>query len=141
MNKKNNNTDIKTFDNIMNIEPKEETNNSKFEDIFSSIQKTNSQIPNKFFNFLEDESVNMNIEEPKEELTEEIELLDFIAPSEEENNFEINIQPKIKDMFIANNLLDKLELDLKNNNYKINILKDENSDELKYTIVINKKED
>ena len=43
------------------------------------------KVPNKFFNFLEDEEINMNVDEPKEETPiepEEIEMLDFLAPTE-----------------------------------------------------------
>ena len=99
---------------------------SKYEDIIP--KRKDSDIPNKFFNFLEDESANMStIEEPVEE---EIEMLDFLVPT---SNFP-------KDMGIAVNLLEKLSDDLKNNNYKIDIVKDELAKELKYTITI-KKED
>lgn len=114
-----------------------ENNNSQHEDIIPTNKFNNSNIPNKFFNFLEDESANMNTVEPEpiKEEVEEIEMLDFLAPTEE--------QPKvvpIKNMTIAYNLLDKLTDDLKNNNYSVIMFKDENTDELKYTIIINKKE-
>ncbi|MBQ7031986.1 MAG: ParB/RepB/Spo0J family partition protein [Bacilli bacterium] len=104
----------------------------QFEDIIPTNKNTSSSsIPNKFFNYLEDESANMSIEETVvTSPVEEIEMLDFLAPVE--NNK--------KDMSIATNLLDKLASELTNNNYQINVIKDENTEELKYTITI-KKED
>ncbi|MBQ8901700.1 MAG: ParB/RepB/Spo0J family partition protein [Bacilli bacterium] len=104
----------------------------QFEDIIPTNKNTSSSsIPNKFFNYLEDESANMSIEETvATSPVEEIEMLDFLAPVE--NNK--------KDMSIATNLLDKLASELTNNNYQINVIKDENTEELKYTITI-KKED
>lgn len=104
----------------------------QFEDIIPTNKNTSSSsIPNKFFNYLEDESANMSIEETvATSPLEEIEMLDFLAPVE--NNK--------KDMSIATNLLDKLASELTSNNYQINVIKDENTEELKYTITI-KKED
>lgn len=104
----------------------------QFEDIIPTNKNTSSSsIPNKFFNYLEDESANMSIEETvATSPVEEIEMLDFLAPVE--NNK--------KDMSIATNLLDKLASELTSNNYQINVIKDENTEELKYTITI-KKED
>ncbi len=97
------------------------------------IIQTNS-IPNKFFNFLEDESANMAIEEAKPMETipiqntnslDDIEVLDFLAPEK-------------KDMSIAEELIKNLETELKNNNYKASILTDENNEEIKYIITIEK---
>ena len=104
----------------------------QFEDIIPTNKNTSSSsIPNKFFNYLEDESANMSIEETvATSPVEEIEMLDFLAPVE--NNK--------KDMSIATNLLDKLASELTSNNYQITVIKDENTEELKYTITI-KKED
>ena len=104
----------------------------QFENIIPTNKNTSSSsIPNKFFNYLEDESANMSIEETVvASPVEEIEMLDFLAPVE--NNK--------KDMSIATNLLDKLASELTSNNYQINVIKDENTEELKYTITI-KKED
>jgi len=102
------------------------SNNNK-----TSFAPQNEKIPNKFFNFLEDESVNMSVEEPIN-LTEEIEMLDF----------DISLEPpkmeKAKDMTFATDLLVKLETELKNNNYTVNIIKDENNNEIKYSIIIDK---
>lgn len=106
----------------------------KHEDIIPTNRNVNnSSIPNKFFNYLEDESANMSIEENvvQSNTFEEIEMLDFLAPTE-------NI--KVKDMSIATSLIEKLTKDLQNSNYQINVIKDENTKELKYTITI-KKED
>lgn len=96
-------------------------------DIFSA--ENNKQVPNKFFNYLEDESVNMNITEENEKtFEEEIELLDFIAP----------IENKIDDNKIINELIEKLENELKINNYIFNISKDENEKIIKFTIEVEK---
>ena len=83
-------------------------------------------IPNKFFNYLEDESANMSILEPKVE--EEIELLDF----------DISLDKLSKDMSIAENLVDKLKVELNQNNYRVQMIKDEDNSSLKYTIIIDK---
>lgn len=110
----------------------------KYEDI---ITPTNpiappKEMPNKFFNFLEDEAVNMNTmetpikeEPPEEQAMEEIEMLDF-TPTNNSKVFEN-----------ANYLVNKLVEDLNNSSYKVDITKDENTNELKYTIIINKEED
>ena len=187
-------------DNTVQEEPKEEGNR---------------KIPNKFFNFLEDESVNMNVgtetsnqsnanpftvneplknilegqpdidltapvvdvtstdeadnEEVKEEIdsdsdkkdepisqnviedkpndTEEIEMLDFLSPNEETNE-----DPRLEDKSLenstneskkvdltkANELIDKLEDDLRINNYRISISKENDIKEMRYTITIDK---
>jgi len=103
-------------------------NTEKHEDIVQSF-KNDGIIPNKFFNYLEDESVNMSTEEPTNTIeVEEIEMLDFVVPT-----FEVESS---KDMNIANQLLEKLERDLKENNYRVTIVKDENNNELKYIINI-----
>lgn len=172
-------------DNTVQEEPKEEGNR---------------KIPNKFFNFLEDESVNMNVgtetsnqsnanpftvnepvknilegqpdidltapvvdvtstdeadnEEVKEEIDsdsdkkdepisqnviedkpndiEEIEMLDFLSPNEETN------ESKKVDLTKANELIDKLEDDLRINNYRISISKENDIKEMRYTITIDK---
>ncbi len=65
---------------------------------FGNIFSNPDQIPNKFFNFLEDEAVNMSMEEPIPTSTpvtasneEEIELLDFSTP--EATTTEANVKP------------------------------------------------
>ena len=83
-------------------------------------------IPNKFFNYLEDESANMSILEPQ--IEEEIELLDFVA----------TVNQLSKDMTIAESLVDKLKDELSQNNYSVKITKDEENTNLKYTIIIDK---
>jgi len=91
-------------------------------------------IPNKFFNYLEDEQVNMSVVEPETPSTfeEEIELLDFQVPIAHPN------QQQSKDMTIANNLIDKVVNDLKNSNYNIKLEKNEETNEIKYIITIDK---
>ena len=114
-------------------------NKDVHEDIIEpSIRPMSSEMPNKFFNFLEDETVNMNVVEPtsvKEEV-EEIEMLDFDISTPSTNTLENDLE--IKDMTEAINLVNKLEEELKNNNYKINVEKYDESDKLKYTIIIDK---
>jgi len=101
----------------------------------TTINNNDKPMPNKFFNFLEDESANMNIEEPVViEPEEEIEMLDFLAPTEVTT-------PKTKDMAIATNLIDKLKTELEDNNYKISIEKNDTDSEVKYTITIVKNEE
>ncbi len=114
------------------------------ENIINTNENNNTIIPNKFFNYLEDEKVNMNsLETPSapeltiEEKTplndnNEIELLDFVAPGES--------IIKIKDMAIAEDLLNNLETNLKNNNYTTNVVKEETDKEVKYIVTINKEE-
>ncbi len=171
-------------------------------------------MPNKFFNFLEDESVNMGvpdsnikpvteqvtqstapvqnilegqpkidldapvvplvssdtdedndsgktlelekniIEEPKEKIEEqnsdnttklpldnvqsepeEIEMLDFLAPTESKNDISLSNEV---DMTTANVLINKLEDDLRANNYRISIVKENDVKEIRYTITIDK---
>ncbi|MBE6156603.1 MAG: ParB/RepB/Spo0J family partition protein [Firmicutes bacterium] len=109
---------------------------NQFEDVIkSSNNPENTIIPNKFFNYLEDESVNMSVSESEtiDENMEEIEMLDFLAPE--------NVISVGKDLKIANDLVDKLISDLNINNYKVNLVKDENSEEMQYIITVNKKED
>ncbi len=94
-------------------------------------------IPNKFFNFLEDEEVNMNVQEhpPVVEsapVEEEIELLDFDISSPEVNM----IEPK-KDMSKARNLVDNLVSELRSNEYDVT-LDTEEADKLKFIIEISK---
>ena len=102
-------------------------------------------MPNKFFNFLEDESANMGMverEDPvviqpsdtplEENAPEEIEMLDFEVPSA--------TPPIIKDMTIANNLVDELVVNIRNNNYNTTIDREDLEKEIKYIITV-KKED
>lgn len=89
----------------------------------------NKPMPNKFFNFLEDEQANMSTEEKEEE----IELLDFLVPDTN--------QAKEKDLTKANNLVDNLILELQRSTYNVKLEKDENTDDIKYIITVNKKEE
>ena len=91
-------------------------------------------IPNKFFNYLEDEQVNMSIEE-SDSITEaeEIELLDFSIPTPT-----IVTEYLQKDMSVANGLIDKVVTELKNSNYIVTLEKDEKTNEIKYIINIEK---
>ena len=59
---------------IIKEEPKEEI------EMFNAPQEVKP--PNKFFNFLESEEINLNVEEPVD-LIEEIEMLDFEVPPKE----------------------------------------------------------
>lgn len=93
------------------------------------------QIPNKFFNYLEDEQANMNIIEPEEtvEPVEEIELLDFQVPIE--NKIEQTVE---KDMTEVNNIIEKVINELKEKNILVKLEKIEDSNEIKYIISVNK---
>lgn len=105
------------------------SNNNSF-NLFSNNNKDQNHIPNKFFNFLEDESANMSIEEkPVEENVDDIEMLDF----------DISVPVK-KDMNKANFLIDAVLSDLNKNNYQAVLDTLETDKEIKYTIVV-KKED
>jgi len=105
-------------------------------------------IPNKFFNYLEDEQTNMSMIEPvsinsfetEVPVEEEIEMLDFLAPEpvSENKKEEIIEKPLIKDMSLANGLIDKLVNDLQNSNYTVKLEKNELTNEVKYIISIDK---
>ena len=115
------------------------SNNNVEEFIVPDTNSNSGKIPNKFFNFLEDESANMTIldSEPVQQVEEEIEMLDFLAPDSklEENIESVNSQI---DLTKANNLVDNLINNLKNENYQVELTKDDNSNEIKYTITIKK---
>ena len=128
-------------------------------DIIPQIQeKEITPIPNKFFNYLEDEEANMNMFEPnfnlpKEDavgpiiepfimpenpvIEEEIELLDFTVP-ESVQEILPTYESTTKDMSEANNLVENLLNSLKNMDYKVSLVKDELTNEIKYTITIDK---
>ena len=114
------------MENAVDIEPVK-----KYEDIIPStnpIQNTN--IPNKFFNFLEDESVNMSSHEQvvdSKPVEEEIELLDFV------------VEPLEKDMTKANTIIDNTKEELIKESYKVNVSKEENTEKVVFTITIDKK--
>lgn len=152
------------------------------------------KVPNKFFNFLEDESANMNvseddsysanvnpftIEEPEEKPNlegqpnidlnapvvdvtsvednneevsneanntveqqapeEEIEMLDFLGPVDEATQEVTQIEEKKEvNLTKANELIDKLEDDLRENNYRISISKEIDLKEMRYIITVDK---
>lgn len=148
---KQNATDIVVNHDIMDIIPQKEVQEDK-------------PIPNKFFNYLEDEEANMNVFEPSIDLKqftsktdeknsesliepitismenvieEEIELLDFTVPETVDATVPV-APPSLKDMNDATELIDKLIIDLKNKNYNVNLVKDELTNEVKYILTIDK---
>lgn len=91
-------------------------------------------IPNKFFNYLEDEQVNMSVVEPvSNTFEEEIELLDFQVPIIEQPKEETK-----KDMTKANDLINKIINELQAANYSVKLEKNEETNEIKYIISIDK---
>ncbi len=119
---------------LVNLNEEKKINDKK--DIFSDLNIEEKPIPNKFFNFLEDEEANMSTNDkinetftlPINEANDDVEMLDFVPES-----------AKItKDMSIANSLIEKLKEDLNLNNYEINVLTDESDNEIKYIITIKK---
>jgi len=91
-------------------------------------------IPNKFFNYLEDEQVNMSVVEPvSNTFEEEIELLDFQVPIIEQPKEEAK-----KDMTKANDLINKIINELQAANYSVKLEKNEETNEIKYIISIDK---
>ena len=119
----------------------------QYEDIIpeTSTSTNSGVIPNKYFNFLEDESANMSTREYKpiidevienkdndidvdSSTEEEIELLDFEAPV---------VETTKKDMTEAENLLNEL-IEKLNSNYTAKLVKDESDGEIKYTIIVDK---
>ncbi len=113
-------TDINAFNNIEPIEVMQE-------------EKQENKIPNTFFNFLENEQANMS--SISESVDDDIELLDFVAPSDPLDEIEENNK---KDMNKANSLIEEVNNSLKENGYKVNIEKDENENNIKYIITIDK---
>ncbi len=138
------------------------------EEVKTEETKTNV-IPNKFFNFLEDEQANMNVteatDEEKEEIAEamnvnpiidpkapvvnvepvaseeEIEMLDFDVPTKEQETKEVDTKVEEQKEFSldkAYDLISKLEDDLRNNNYKISMSRENDEKEVRYTITISK---
>ena len=107
---------------VMPIEPvKEEIS---YEPV---IKEQPRPMPNKFFNFLEDEEANMSTTEAPA-VEEEIEMLDFLVPDSSKIDF-TDAKKKVED----------LVADLKNT-YNVNLTLEENNN-LKYTINIKKKEE
>lgn len=99
-------------------------------------------IPNKFFNFLEDEQANMSVVEPINTIftennnEEEIELLDFAVPQDAPIS-EKEIE-KDFDMTIANDIINKAIEELKQENYNVSFEKNEKSNRINYIINIDK---
>ena len=82
---------------------------------------------------------NLNVEQPKVE--EEIEMLDFLGPIEEpktETKAPEITQKEEVNLTKANELIDKLEDDLRNNNYRVSISKENDLKEMRYIITIDK---
>lgn len=110
---------------VMNINT-EQFNNNDF--IAPSMTQINEQpvykpepMPNKFFNFLEDEEVNMNTQEPTfNSFNDEVELLDFIAPVANNDNIDIFISNFVNDV---KNKGKQVELEQKDDKYIITINK------------------
>ena len=119
----------------------------QYEDIIpeTSTAINSGVIPNKYFNFLEDESANMSTKEYKSiteeviennanesdvdnSVEEEIELLDFEVPV---------VETTKKDMTEAENLLNEL-IEKLNKNYTAKFVKDESDGEIKYTVIVDK---
>ena len=142
--------DIPIIDVNPNIDAIRENAMDMISDKNNNINNNNSvtldnKIPNTFFNFLENEAVNMNsldiasdnpvvsdindVNNTNNE--EEIELLDFLVPNQIVNS-------EIKNMDVANDLVNSLINALKENDYTSNLQKEENDKEIKYTIIINK---
>ncbi len=130
-------------DEIPLVEPSININDikSKATDIFSPNNVVNPQvqkesipinnpekIPNKFFNYLEDEQANMNTFETSP-VNDEIELLDFDISNE---------PPKKVDLTNAISLINNLTTTLTNQNYKIKVLNDDSETSYKVTIEIEK---
>ena len=141
--------DIPIIDVNPNIDAIRENAMDIISDKNNNINNNNSvtldnKIPNTFFNFLENEAVNMNsldiasdnpvvsdindVNNTNNE--EEIELLDFLVPNQIVNS-------EIKNMDVANDLVNSLINALKENDYTSNLQKEENDKEIKYTIIIN----
>lgn len=120
-----NNSNLNESGDIMNNNP-EPINNSNLIDNTPIFKTESKPMPNKFFNFLEDEEVNMNTEEEPEE---EIELLDFLVPEPANTSL---------DLTKANELVDNLVSDLKTNSYNVELVKEDNDNQIKYIITINK---
>ncbi len=86
-------------------------------------------IPNKFFNFLEDEEANMQTEEKEEE----IEMLDFApTPTEDAKN---------SDFSLSDDVIEDAIEELKNKKYDVSLFKNNENKEMKYTIIVEKNED
>lgn len=136
-------------------------NNAPIEEL-APVIKENSKVPNKFFNFLEEEQANMGITEPEtvREISmdnEEVEMLDFDISTVQIDTNEAEEakveEPVIEEKVITEeakpieNQFDKAEIDkliedLKNNlankNYKVKLNQKENAKTYKINIEIEK---
>ncbi len=179
--------DIPIIDNTPNIAAIKEkatdilaANNPSTSIESDSEEVTPTKIPNKFFNFLEDESVNMNVgdvnkpkietpvtpspesaisteetspvaevsqnvEVTKAEPTEEVEMLDFLAPEPtpsepvvSETKEEPTSETPKKDMNAVKDYVGKLEDDLRDNDYKVSISREEDEKEIRYIVTVSK---
>ena len=137
---------IEFVPNIKELQEKEDISSS-YQDISDFLPRpvNNEKIPNKFFNYLEDEQANMSIVEPTNDTTspidsfeEEIELLDFQVPVISENKENDIKQSVIKDIELPSYLIDELISELQISNYKVKLDKEDNSNEIKFIITIEK---
>ena len=118
-------------------EKKEVTEEKKVEmepiNVNLNINPEEKPIPNKFFNFLEDEEANMSMVEKNEDnsFNEEVELLDFYAPLKD-----VKDDIKSLDLTTANNLIDGVVTELTNKGYVVNVTKEDINNEHKFIITI-----
>ncbi len=126
---------------VEEVTPKEEkkefTEEKKVEmepiNVNLNINPEEKPIPNKFFNFLEDEEANMSMVEKNEDnsFNEEVELLDFYAPLKD-----VKDDIKSLDLTTANNLIDGVVTELTNKGYVVNVTKEDINNEHKFIITI-----
>ena len=142
------NTDV--TDNQNNLENQQNSDLNVSED--NVLSSDEAPIPNKSEDKSEDKieeknvveviEPNLNVEQQASE--EEIEMLDFLGPVEEpkieEQAPDITQIEEVKevDLTNANELIDKLEDDLRENNYRISISKENDLKEMRYIITIDK---
>ncbi len=103
--------------------------------------KKDNKMPNKFFNFLEDESVNMSIEQPSSpvELPTSNDVREEVNDSLEEiEMLDVPIMVDEKDSNNNKEILNSIEECLKNKNIKYDIKEEDNGLEIKYIITISK---
>ena len=136
------------------VEKKDNNMNNDITSVINNFNNSDQSMPNKFFNFLEDEQINMSTSEDtrpeiietiqevpmQEESTqnEEIEMLDFLAPADVQTTSSLIKETEPIDMTLANSKIDLLINELKENNYKIEVVKEESTENLKFVITIKK---
>ena len=95
-------------------------------------EKNNTEEPTEK---IEEQNSDNTTKLPLDNVQEEIEMLDFLAPTESKNDISLSNEV---DMTTANVLINKLEDDLRANNYRISIVKENDVKEIRYTITIDK---